>query len=73
MDWNFHQIDHKIPLSWFEEYTPPYIVNDLRNLQPLDPSTNQSKLNRYMDKVDEEYLKEARQYLKKSFLESLVN
>lgn len=67
MDWNFHQIDHKIPLSWFEEYTPPYIVNDLRNLQPLDPSTNQSKLNRYMDKVDQEYLEQVKNYMKEEF------
>jgi hypothetical protein len=67
MDWDFHQIDHKIPLSWFEDNTPPHIVNDLRNLQPLSPSTNQSKLNKYMDKVDEEYLVEILDYIKKDF------
>jgi hypothetical protein len=67
MDWNFHQIDHKIPLSWFEDHTPPHIVNDLRNLQPLSPSTNQSKLNKYMDKVDEDYLEQVKDYIKKEF------
>jgi hypothetical protein len=71
MDWNFHQIDHKIPLSWFEDYTPPHIVNDLRNLQPLSPSTNQSKLNKYMDKVDKEYLVEILDYIKKDFKNNL--
>lgn len=69
MDWNFHQIDHKIPLSWFEDFTPPHIVNDLRNLQPLDPSINQSKLNKYMDKVDQEYLEQVKNYIKQEFKE----
>lgn len=67
MNWNYHQIDHKIPLSWFKEDTPPHIVNDLRNLQPLDPAVNQSKLNKYMDKVDEDYLKKVREYIREEF------
>ena len=38
MDWNKHHIDHKIPITWFKPETPPHIVNDLRNLQPLKKS-----------------------------------
>jgi hypothetical protein len=67
MNWDYHQIDHKIPLSWFKNHTPPHIVNDLRNLQPLDPDSNQAKLNRYMDKVEEEYLKQVKDYIKEEF------
>ena len=73
MDWSFHQIDHKIPLSWFEDHTPPHIVNDLRNLQPLAPNINQAKLNKYMDKVDKEYLVEVLDYIKKDYKNSLEN
>ena len=32
MNWKTDHIDHIIPLSWFKEDTPIYIVNDLRNL-----------------------------------------
>lgn len=71
MIWGEHQIDHKIPLSWFEDHTPPSIVNDLRNLQPLPSSINQSKLNKYMDRVDKEYLVEILNYIKKDYINKL--
>lgn len=55
MDWNSDHVDHKIPLSWFKRDTPPHIVNDLRNLQPLSEAENRSKGSSYMDDVDPEY------------------
>jgi hypothetical protein len=72
MNWSFHQIDHKIPLSWFKEDTLPTIVNDLRNLHPLDPATNQSKSNRYMHSVDSEYLVLVRDYIKEEYVLKLI-
>lgn len=72
MDWSFHQIDHKIPLSWFKEDTPPHIVNDLRNLHPLDPATNQSKSNKYMHSVDSEYITLVKDYIKEEYVSKLI-
>ena len=57
MDWDVHEIDHKIPASWFKKDTPLYLINDLRNLQPLTPEENRSKCDNYADDVPEEYYK----------------
>ena len=45
-DKSIHHIDHKIPRSWFKVETPPHIVNDFRNIQPLDSKTNMTKNNK---------------------------
>ena len=63
MDWENISIDHKIPLTWFNKNTPAHLVNDLRNLQPLYKADNTSKLNRYADEVDFEYMTLIRDYL----------
>lgn len=63
MDWNLHQIDHKIPVTWFKEDTPMDVINDLRNLQPLTPQENLDKSSRYFTLVDEDYLKVVKPYL----------
>jgi hypothetical protein len=55
MIWNEHEIDHKIPITWFNPETPPHIVNDLRNLQPLTKEENNEKSNKYCHTVDKEY------------------
>ena len=65
MDWDKHQIDHKIPISWFKKDTPPHIVNDLRNLQPLSEEENKSKGNRYADEVDDDYYKIALKWIER--------
>jgi hypothetical protein len=64
MNWTNDHIDHKIPVSWFKDETPPYIVNDLRNLQPLSPEENQSKGNRFSSNVSEDYLELIKPFLK---------
>lgn len=71
IDWNKHHIDHKIPVSWFESNTPPHIVNDLRNLQPLSAEENQSKLNRFGSPTDSSYIDEIRIYIKEEYLDEL--
>lgn len=75
MDWNYHHIDHKIPYSWFKENTPPHIVNDLRNLHPLDPKVNQSKSNTYHHQIPNEYLQIILEYLKEDyiFIDTIIN
>jgi hypothetical protein len=55
MVWENIHIDHKIPLTWFSIDTPPNIVNNLFNIQPLLAAKNISKLNRYSHPVYKEY------------------
>ena len=71
MDWDKHHIDHKIPLSWFKKDTPPHIVNDLRNLQPLLPEENQGKLNIFGDLVPYSYIYDIETYIKQQYKDKL--
>ena len=64
-------IDHKIPLSWFKEKTPPYIANNLMNLQILSEYDNLTKLNRWADPVDKEYYKECYKWIKQKHKEEV--
>jgi len=72
MKWDIHQIDHKIPISWFIESTPPNVVNDLRNLQPLEAKVNQTKSNKHMDAVDNEYLEIVKPYIKEKYIKIVL-
>ncbi len=69
--WGKDQVDHKIPLTWFKETTPAYIVNDLRNLQPLLTNLNILKSNKYMNDVDKEYLNIVKPHIKNEYLRYL--
>ncbi len=49
MKWENHgewHVDHIIPISKFKKGTPPFIVNDLRNLRPLWSSDNMTRQNK---------------------------
>jgi hypothetical protein len=72
MDWNVDHVDHKVPVSWFKKNTPIYLVNDLRNLQPMKPELNISKLNRSNSPITEKYFNDIKNYLKKNRLINLV-
>jgi hypothetical protein len=72
MNWKEHQIDHKVPITWFKPETPPYIVNDLRNLQPLEESINKTKKNHYMDSIPPDYLFLIKKWIKEEFSDRLV-
>lgn len=50
MTWDNHgewEIDHKLPVTSFDENTPSSIVNALSNLQPLWRNENRSKYNKF--------------------------
>jgi hypothetical protein len=53
MDWSNYgilwQVDHIIPVSYFNDCTPICIVNSLNNLRPLDKSYNLSRGNKLDD------------------------
>jgi len=72
MDWNYHHIDHKIPVTWFKSDTPIHVVNDLRNLQPLPPQENRTKLNVFMTPVPSDYLEIVKKWIKEEFMNKLV-
>ena len=73
MIWGKHEIDHKIPVTWFKSTTPSHIVNDLRNLQPLSKNDNQSKSNSYAHKVDIDYYNIAIEWVKEECKINLVS
>ena len=58
--WN---IDHKIPITWFQNKTPFHIVNNLENLQPLWRDDNLSKSNNYSDKISLNYYNLCKDYI----------
>jgi len=72
MDWNYHHIDHKIPVTWFKSDTPVHIVNDLRNLQPLPPQENRTKLNTFMTPVPSDYLEMVGKWIKEEYKKDLA-
>jgi hypothetical protein len=72
MDWDKHDIDHKVPLTWFTSETPPHIVNDLRNLQPLDRNLNKSKSNSYSSKIDPDYYNVILKWVKEEYKKDLA-
>tara|TARA_R110002153_G_scaffold167612_1_gene320291 strand:+ start:15 stop:593 length:579 start_codon:yes stop_codon:yes gene_type:complete len=63
-----YDIDHKVPKSWFLISTPKYLINHLDNLHVIDRKYNRSKLNRWSDPVQSEYLDKIRPYVKKEHL-----
>jgi hypothetical protein len=56
-------IDHKIPIVHFSPNTPIRLINDLRNIHPVNIDENLSKGSRYQDIVDKEYYNEIQKYL----------
>jgi hypothetical protein len=68
--WN---VDHKIPISWFKENTPVYIINHLSNLQPLMRKDNISKSNTFFSYIDDiEYYKIYLEYIKNEKKQLLI-
>ena len=60
-------IDHKIPMTWFEDNTPVNIIWNLHNLQIVGRKYNQTKLNLFHDNVPQGYLNEAKKYIKEQY------
>jgi hypothetical protein len=60
-------IDHKIPVSWFKNDTPPHIVWNLENLHITTQKYNQSKLNRFYDSINQIYFNQIKDYIKEEY------
>lgn len=63
---NYH-IDHKIPISWFIQETPPNIINALDNLQLLQSTINIKKRNFYSDKISKEFYEKIIGFIKDKY------
>ena len=69
-----HDIDHMIPISWFEDSTPLRISCALPNLQILESSVNNSKRNFYCDKPsDNQFIIECLPFIKNKYLDIVKN
>jgi hypothetical protein len=71
MNWENTHIDHKIPLTWFSINTPPNVINNLLNLQPLLIEENISKLNRYSHPIDENYFLTIQKWILPQYLKHI--
>ena len=64
---DIHDIDHRIPVSWFRNDTPPHIVNHLSNLHPLNKKDNIIKGNRFAHSIEEAYYYEVFPFIKNTY------
>jgi hypothetical protein len=60
-------IDHKIPISWFKNNTPPHIVWNLENLHITTQKYNQSKLNKFHDFINQIYFNQIKNHIKEEY------
>tara|TARA_B110000902_G_C13983639_1_gene465916 strand:+ start:109 stop:582 length:474 start_codon:yes stop_codon:yes gene_type:complete len=66
-DTSVNQLDHKIPISWFEYGTPPHIVNHLHNIHCLTPTENKAKKDHFAHPVEEAYYHEVFPFIKNMY------
>ncbi len=64
---DIHSIDHRIPVSWFRNDTPPHIVNHLSNIHPLNKKDNEIKGNRFAHSIEEAYYYESFPFIKNMY------
>lgn len=72
MDWTIHHIDHKVPITWFKQDTPPSLVNDLRNLTPLKAHENRMKGNKVSSPIEKGYYEEVLPWILPKYLKFLL-
>jgi len=63
-----HQIDHKIPTTWFSNKCPLSIIWDMRNLWWVTREYNNKKSNKWCDVIPEEYLEIIKPYLNRDLI-----
>ncbi len=63
-----YHIDHKIPVSWFKNETPAFIIDHLENLQLLPAGINCSKADHYADSISQAFLQECLPWIKENYI-----
>jgi hypothetical protein len=66
-----YEIDHKVPISFFNVGTPVNIVNSLSNLWLTSVEYNQNKSNKWADAISEKYYYQILPYIKERFIQDL--
>jgi hypothetical protein len=66
--WN---IDHKIPITWFKNNTPFYLVNNLENLEPIWWEENNKKGNKYSTPISKEFFISIKLYIKEEYFKQI--
>lgn len=69
---NNEHIDHKVPITCFEDLTDYKIINNLENLQILSASENLRKSNKYCHPVSENYYREILPKIKNEFKQKIL-
>jgi hypothetical protein len=64
-------IDHKVPISWFEDKTELKIIFSLENLQILDALENRKKGARYAHKISKNYYDQIKHFIKPKHLQKI--
>ena len=72
MNWGNIEIDHKIPISWFNKETPDNLINDLRNLHPLLKEDNRKKAASYCNVISLEYFYDIKMYVKEERIKQIL-
>ena len=58
-------LDHKIPVSWFVENTPIFLIHSLNNLQILKKEQNLQKGNKFSHEIPYEYFLQIQSFINK--------
>ena len=61
-------IDHKVPITWFKENTPPNLINHPDNLWRVENKYNTTKKNKWCDNICESYYHLISPYIKDEYI-----
>ena len=64
-------IDHKVPVSWFIEYSDIKLINHLENLQILPTKDNLIKSNTFAHKISKNYYELIKNTIKPKYLNKI--
>ena len=70
--WKNISIDHKVPITWFKETSPLYLVNHLENLQVLSLEENIAKSNYFASKISLDYKQKIITFIRDEYKNKII-